>query len=82
MKIKYGVKISTIVTIKSKINNRELKTSSANLFLFLSSILAEVQLGINAALNVPSANNLLKVFGNLNATKKHQRKLTLKKNCY
>ena len=25
---------------------------------------------MNAALNVPSANNLLKVFGNLNATKK------------
>ena len=24
---------------------------------------------MNAALNVPSANNLLKVFGNLNATK-------------
>ena len=36
---------------------------------------AAVQLGINAALNVPSANNLLKVLGNLNATKKASAKI-------
>tara|TARA_E500000178_G_C16672917_1_gene595877 strand:- start:489 stop:698 length:210 start_codon:yes stop_codon:yes gene_type:complete len=30
---------------------------------------------MNAALNVPSANNLLKVFGNLNATKKASAKI-------
>ena len=41
--IKYGVKISTRVTINNKINNKMLKTSSANLFpFFLSSILAVV----------------------------------------
>jgi hypothetical protein len=36
---------------------------------------AEVKLGINAALNVPSANNLLKVLGSLNATKKASAKM-------
>ena len=30
---------------------------------------------MNAALNVPSANNLLKVLGNLNATKKASAKI-------
>ena len=34
MYIKYGVKISTIVTINNKINNKELRTSSANFFPF------------------------------------------------
>ena len=81
MKIKYGVKISAIVTINNKINNKELKTSFAKIFpFFLSSIFAEVQLGIKAALNVPSANNLLKVFGNLNATKKASANIDAPKN--
>ena len=44
---------------------------SANFFpLFLLSIFADVKLGINAALKVPSANNLLNVLGSLKATKK------------
>ena len=34
----------------------------------------------NAALNVPSANNLLKVFGNLNATKKASAKIDVPRN--
>ena len=34
MKIKYGVKISAIVTINNKINNKELKTSFAKIFPF------------------------------------------------
>ena len=41
--IMYGVKISTIVTIKSKISSNELKTSSANFFLsFLSLVFIDV----------------------------------------
>ena len=68
---KYGVKISTNVTKNNKINIKRLNISSANFFPYcLLDNFADVQLGINAALNVPSANNLLKVLGNLNATKK------------
>ena len=45
--------------------------SSANFFPFsLFSILTDVQLGINVALKVTSANNLLNVLGSLKATKK------------
>ena len=54
----------------NRIKKRRKKTSSANFFEFsLLFIFSEVKLGIKAALNVPSANNLLKVFGSLNATK-------------
>ena len=35
---------------------------------------------MNAALNVPSANNRLKVFGNLNATKKASANIDAPKN--
>ena len=73
---KYGVKISTIVTKNNKINIKRLNISSANFFpCCLLDNFADVQLGINAALNVPSANNLLKVLGNLNATKKASAKM-------
>ena len=73
---KYGVKISTNVIKNNKINIKRLNTSSANFFpCRLLDNFADVQLGINAALKVPSANNLLKVFGNLNATKKASAKI-------
>ena len=68
---KYGVNISARVTINNKIIERIVRTSSAKLLpIFLFSNFAEVQLGIKAALNVPSAKSRLNVFGNLNATKK------------
>ena len=67
---KKGVKISASVTIISNVITRRLKTSSANVFpVCLLFCLDEVQLGIKAALNVPSAKRRLKVFGNLKATK-------------
>ena len=67
---KNGINISANKTKINKNINIKHKTSSAKLF-------AEVLLfnfsswydGINAALNVPSANNLLNVFGRRNATK-------------
>jgi len=40
------------------------------LAIFLPLAFSDVKLGINAALKVPSANNLLKVLGTLKATKK------------
>ena len=47
------------------------KTSSEKAFLNFSPFdFSSIKLGMNAALNVPSANNLLKVFGKRNATKK------------
>ena len=71
-----GVKISTNVTKNNNIIIKRLNISSANFFpCFLFDNFAAVQLGINAALNVPSANNLLKVLGNLNATKKASAKI-------
>ena len=55
---------------KSKLN-----TSFANLLDFnFPLIRSEVKLGTNAALKVPSANNLLNVFGILKATKKTSAK--------
>ena len=73
---KQGVKISTKVTKNNKINIKRQNISSANFFpFFLLDSFEDVQLGINAALKVPSANNLLKVLGNLNATKKASAKM-------
>ena len=68
--------MSISVTIINRINSNKLKTSSANFFPpFLFSIFADVYLGMKAALNVPSANNLLNVFGILKATKKASAKI-------
>ena len=61
------VKISAIVIINNKINNKNLKCRRQTSSFFLSSILT---VGINAALNVPSANNRSNVLGNPNVTKK------------
>ena len=67
---KDGMKISIIITKNNRPQNNKLKISFANLFEFdLPFANSEVQLGTKAALKVPSANNLLKVFGILNATK-------------
>ena len=58
-----------------------LKVSSANFFPFFWFFdFSETQLGINAALNVPSANKRLKVFGSLKATKKASAKIEAPKN--
>ena len=66
-----GMKISTIIVKNNSPIKRRLKISLANLFdCFFPLIISDEQLGTNAALKVPSANNLLKVFGILNATKK------------
>ena len=55
---------------KRRIKVKKLKTSFANFFPSTGlSDFADMQLGMKAALKVPSANNLLNVFGNLNATK-------------
>ena len=55
---------------KNKLINRRLKMWAANLSdFFFPFDNSEVQLGTNAALKVPSANNLLKVLCILNATK-------------
>ena len=65
-----------MVTIKSKINEIILKISSANIFpIFLLFKFADVQLGMKAALKVPSANRRLNVFGSLKATKKASAKI-------
>ena len=52
--------------IKSKLNTLFAKLFALTLFFANS----PAQLGIKAALKVPSANNLLNVLGNLKATKK------------
>ena len=58
-----------------------LKVSSANFFpLFWFWVFSEIQLGINAALNVPSANKRLNVFGSLKATKNASAKIDAPKN--
>ena len=78
---KYGVNTSANKTIKQSIRINKLKTSSANFFPFiLLSVLTETQLGIKAALNVPSANKRLKVFGSLKATKYASAKIDAPKN--
>ena len=60
--------------IKS-IKNNKLKISDASFFdLFFPLTNSEVYEGTKAALKVPSENNLLKVFGILNATKKTSAK--------
>ena len=80
-KTKKGVNISANRIIKRRIKISKLRTSSANFFpFFLFSILTEVQLGINAALNVPSANKRLNVFGILKATKIASAKTDAPKN--
>ena len=76
MQTKYGVKISTNVTKNNKISIKILNISSANFFpCCLLDNFADKQLGIKAALNVPSANNLLNVLGSLKATKKASAKI-------
>ena len=66
-----GMKISIIIVKNNSPKKRKLKISLANLFdCFCPLIISAEQLGTNAALKVPSANNRLKVFGILNATKK------------
>ena len=68
---KKGANNSTIITKRNSAINKILKTWFANLSdLVFPNLCSEVKLGINAALNVPSENNLLNVFGILNATKK------------
>ena len=70
-----GINICIIKTNKSRIINKKFKTSLANLFeFFFPSINSDEQMGTNAALKVPSENNLLKVFGILKATKKASAK--------
>ena len=62
--------ISIIIVKNNNPKKRRLKISLANLFdCFFPLVVSDEQLGTNAALKVPSANNLLKVFGILNATK-------------
>ena len=70
-KTKNGVNISASIIINSNTNEIKTNTSSAN-FLpdFLLLIFSAEYPGIKAALNVPSANSLLKVFGSRKATKK------------
>ena len=67
-----GIKISKIITKRSKIIKVKEKISDKNLlasiFPFFSFI--PVRMGINAEFKDPSANNLLKRLGNLNETKK------------
>ncbi len=56
--------------------DNKLKTSSAKaLPFFFPSIFDAVQLGMKAALNVPSAKSLLNVLGSLKATKKASAKI-------
>ena len=67
--------------MNKSIKIKKLRTSSANFFpSSLLSFFIETQLGINAALKVPSANNRLKVFGSLKATKKASAKIEAPKN--
>ena len=70
-KTKVGINISiTKIKNKSPIKSK-LKTLFANCWaIFFPCTTSEEQLGTNAALNVPSENNLLNVLGILNATKK------------
>tara|TARA_B100000575_G_C22871125_1_gene508301 strand:+ start:224 stop:724 length:501 start_codon:yes stop_codon:yes gene_type:complete len=62
------INISAIIVRSKREINKKLKTELVKFskrFLMLSL----VKIGINAALNVPSANSLLKVFGKRKATK-------------
>ena len=73
--INTGMKISIIKIVKNNPNNNKLKIVFANEFAFFFPLVsAEEYEGTNAALNVPSENNLLKVFGILKATKKASAK--------
>ena len=78
--------ISIIINTDLSINNK-IMISKLNILLakfsaaFLSLANSPAKLGIKAALNVPSANNLLNVLGNLKAKKKASAKrLVPKKN--
>ena len=65
-----GIKISIIKTKMSKKIKRTLNIEFANFCaFFFPKVNSDEQLGTNAALKDPSENNLLKVFGILNATK-------------
>ena len=66
------MKNSMIKIVNNKVKKSIEKTSDANFkaFCLPSCFNIEENDGINAALNAPSANNLLKKFGSLNARKK------------
>ena len=65
-----GIKISAIRTKSNNAKNNKLKILLAKIFdFFLPLTSSDVQLGTKAALKVPSAKSLLKVFGILKATK-------------
>jgi hypothetical protein len=69
--ITHGIKTSKIRVKPNKKKNITAKIFSANILAFFfpeDDNLAE-NIGTKAALNAPSPNNLLKKFGNLNATK-------------
>ena len=73
--INAGMNISIIKIVKNKPSNNKLKIVFANEFAYLFPLRSSEEYdGINAALNVPSENNLLKVFGILKATKKASAK--------
>tara|TARA_B100001769_G_scaffold154246_1_gene120989 strand:+ start:788 stop:1039 length:252 start_codon:yes stop_codon:yes gene_type:complete len=67
--------ISIIRIVKNNPNNNKLKIVFANVFAFFFPLRSSEEYdGTNAALKVPSENNLLKVFGILKATKKASAK--------
>ena len=71
IKINPGINISIIKTTTKRLAKSKLKILFANFWEFFFPIAnSEEQLGTNAALKVPSENNLLNVFGILKATKK------------
>ena len=67
-----GMKNSNIKIIINKIKKRIERVSEANCkaFLLFSCFKIDEKIGIKAAVKAPSANILLKKFGNLKATKK------------
>ena len=71
IKTNEGINISIINTIKNKPIKSKLNILFAKFWdLILPNNISDEQLGTKAALKVPSENNLLNVFGILNATKK------------
>ncbi len=73
--INAGMNISIINIVKNNPSNNKLKIVFANEFAFLFPLISSEEYeGTKAALKVPSENNLLKVFGILNAMKKASAK--------
>ena len=66
-----GMKISIKIVVTRRKRSNKLKTVLANSLAFIFPLANSIEYdGTNAALKVPSENNLLNVFGTLNATKK------------